>query len=85
MAPELNVMEISHSYVKLHWDEIPLQQRNGIIQGYTVYFQNETNNIEGIRGFNIDNIFLDGSKNVCFFVLLLWLLLTIMFIFCLKL
>ncbi len=73
MAPELNVMEISHSYVKLHWDEIPLQQRNGIIQGYTVYVQNETNNIEGIRGFNIDNIFLDGSKKkkICIIIMVI--------------
>ncbi len=53
VAPQLNVMEISHSYVKLHWDEIPLEQRNGIIQGYTVYFWNETNNIEGIQRFKL--------------------------------
>lgn len=49
VAPKLNVMEISHSYVKLHWDEIPLEQRNGIIQRYTIYFWNETNNIEVIK------------------------------------
>uniref|UniRef100_A0A671PWU9 Granulocyte colony-stimulating factor receptor-like n=1 Tax=Sinocyclocheilus anshuiensis TaxID=1608454 RepID=A0A671PWU9_9TELE len=49
VAPVLNFMEIRHSYVKLHWNEIPLEQRNGIIQGYTVYFWNELNNIKVIK------------------------------------
>uniref|UniRef100_A0A672MW84 Granulocyte colony-stimulating factor receptor-like n=1 Tax=Sinocyclocheilus grahami TaxID=75366 RepID=A0A672MW84_SINGR len=49
VAPVLHFMEIRHSYVKLHWDEIPLEQRNGIIQGYTVYFWNEMNNIKVIK------------------------------------
>ncbi len=67
MAPELNVKEISHSYVKLHWDETPLEQRNGIIEGYTVYFWNETNNIEGIQEFKVNNRFLDGRFQKFFY------------------
>lgn len=42
-APNLKVVEIHHSQVKLHWDEIPLEQRNGIIQGYTIYFWDDSN------------------------------------------
>uniref|UniRef100_A0A671N7R9 Granulocyte colony-stimulating factor receptor-like n=1 Tax=Sinocyclocheilus anshuiensis TaxID=1608454 RepID=A0A671N7R9_9TELE len=48
VAPELNVTEISHSYIKLHWDEIPLEQRNGIIQGYTISFWHERDRIKVI-------------------------------------
>ncbi|XP_052473537.1 granulocyte colony-stimulating factor receptor isoform X4 [Carassius gibelio] len=48
VAPYLNVTEISHSYIKLHWDEIPLEQRNGIIQGYTIFFWNERDKIKVI-------------------------------------
>ncbi|XP_016121955.1 interleukin-31 receptor subunit alpha-like, partial [Sinocyclocheilus grahami] len=48
VAPELNVTEINHSYIKLHWDEIPLEQRNGIIQGYTISFWHERDRIKVI-------------------------------------
>ncbi|KAK2903449.1 hypothetical protein Q8A67_008162 [Cirrhinus molitorella] len=46
VAPMLNVTKISHSYVKLKWNEIPLGQRNGIIQGYTVFVWDERNDIK---------------------------------------
>uniref|UniRef100_A0A8C1B136 Colony stimulating factor 3 receptor n=1 Tax=Cyprinus carpio carpio TaxID=630221 RepID=A0A8C1B136_CYPCA len=49
VAPYLNVTEISHSYIKLHWDEIPLEQRNGIIQGYTVFVWHERDKIKVIK------------------------------------
>ncbi|XP_077062198.1 granulocyte colony-stimulating factor receptor isoform X2 [Siphateles boraxobius] len=42
-APKLEVVEIHHSQVKLRWDEIPLEQRNGIIRGYTIYFWDDSN------------------------------------------
>ncbi|XP_073782889.1 uncharacterized protein [Danio rerio] len=45
-TPELNYEDISHSHLKFHWDEIPLQKRNGIIQGYTVYFWHKMNDIK---------------------------------------
>ncbi|XP_056331412.1 granulocyte colony-stimulating factor receptor [Danio aesculapii] len=47
-APELNYEDISHSRLKFHWDEIPLQKRNGIIQGYTLYFWHKMNDIKEI-------------------------------------
>ncbi|TRY60010.1 hypothetical protein DNTS_034663 [Danionella cerebrum] len=46
MAPELKIEESHHSHVKIHWDEIPLEQRNGIIQGYTVFFWHEMDEIQ---------------------------------------
>ncbi|XP_056107607.1 granulocyte colony-stimulating factor receptor [Rhinichthys klamathensis goyatoka] len=48
-APNLEVVEIHHSQVKLHWDEIPLEQRNGIIQGYTIYFWDDSNDTQVIH------------------------------------
>ncbi|CAM4696908.1 unnamed protein product [Leuciscus chuanchicus] len=42
-APDLEVPEILHSQVKLSWNEIPLEQRNGIVQGYTIYFWDDIN------------------------------------------
>ncbi|XP_072534919.1 granulocyte colony-stimulating factor receptor [Salminus brasiliensis] len=43
-SPKLNFGEIRPSYVELFWDEIPLQKRNGIITGYTVFYCDEKNN-----------------------------------------
>ncbi|KAL4657560.1 granulocyte colony-stimulating factor receptor [Arapaima gigas] len=45
-APLLQVGEVGHTHIKLTWDETPLEQRNGIIQSYTVYFWNEKNETE---------------------------------------
>lgn len=60
-APNLKVVEIHHSQVKLHWDEIPLEQRNGIIQGYTIYFWDDSNITQGIQGFKeVENRFSDN-------------------------
>lgn len=62
-APELKVVDIRYSQVKLRWDEIPLNETNGIIQGYTIYFWNDTDNVQGIQGFKeVDSRFLDGSR-----------------------
>ncbi|XP_067255545.1 granulocyte colony-stimulating factor receptor [Chanodichthys erythropterus] len=47
-APELKVVDIRYSQVKLCWDEIPLNETNGIIQGYTIYFWNDTDNVQVI-------------------------------------
>lgn len=62
-APELDVVDIRYSQVKLRWDEIPLNETNGIIQGYTIYFWNDTDNVRGIHGFReVDSRFLDGNR-----------------------
>lgn len=49
VAPELMFGEIHPSYVHFLWDEIPLEQRNGIIQGYTIFFWDERHNIQILR------------------------------------
>ncbi|XP_056618674.1 granulocyte colony-stimulating factor receptor isoform X2 [Triplophysa dalaica] len=50
VAPELMFGENHHStHVHLLWDEIPLEQRNGIIRGYTIYVWDERNNIQILR------------------------------------
>ncbi|XP_073702932.1 granulocyte colony-stimulating factor receptor [Garra rufa] len=46
VAPKLHVTKITHSYVILQWNEIPLEKRNGNIQGYTVFFWHDMNNIK---------------------------------------
>ncbi|KAK7147955.1 hypothetical protein R3I94_010471 [Phoxinus phoxinus] len=48
-APKLEVEEIHHSQVKLRWDEVPFEQRNGIIQGYTIYFWGDSNDTQVIN------------------------------------
>ncbi|XP_005173508.1 granulocyte colony-stimulating factor receptor isoform X1 [Danio rerio] len=47
-APELNYEEISRSHLKFHWGQIPLEKRNGIIQGYRFYFWHNKNEIKEI-------------------------------------
>lgn len=62
-APKLETVEIRYSQVNLRWDKIPLNETNGIIQGYTIYFWNDTDDIQGIQGFKeVDSRFLDGSR-----------------------
>ncbi|XP_051573990.1 granulocyte colony-stimulating factor receptor-like [Myxocyprinus asiaticus] len=46
MAPEWKNWKFHHSKVKLSWDEIPLEQRNGIVRRYTVYFWDDRGNIQ---------------------------------------
>ncbi|KAM6935147.1 granulocyte colony-stimulating factor receptor [Lycodopsis pacificus] len=38
MVPKIKIEKIWQSQVELTWDEIPLDQRNGIIQNYKVYY-----------------------------------------------
>ncbi|XP_061111778.1 granulocyte colony-stimulating factor receptor [Conger conger] len=38
MAPSVRVGEIHHTWARLAWEPIPLRERNGIIQNYTVYY-----------------------------------------------
>ncbi|XP_029360223.1 granulocyte colony-stimulating factor receptor isoform X2 [Echeneis naucrates] len=41
MVPKIQIKKTQQSNIELTWDEIPLYQRNGIIQGYKVYYWNE--------------------------------------------
>ncbi|XP_036395213.1 granulocyte colony-stimulating factor receptor isoform X1 [Megalops cyprinoides] len=48
VAPNLRVGEIHHTYVELTWDDTPLEQRNGIIQGYTIFYWDERGRTEAV-------------------------------------
>ncbi|XP_061574458.1 granulocyte colony-stimulating factor receptor [Cololabis saira] len=41
MVPKLQTKKMWKSHIELTWDEIPLDQRNGIIQSYTVFYRDE--------------------------------------------
>lgn len=41
MVPKVEIMKTWGSRVQLTWDEIPLAQRNGIIQNYKIFYWNE--------------------------------------------
>ncbi|XP_064801479.1 granulocyte colony-stimulating factor receptor isoform X2 [Oncorhynchus masou masou] len=43
-APDLRVREILHSRIELTWEEIPLCQRNGIVQSYQIFYWDEQGN-----------------------------------------
>jgi hypothetical protein len=46
-APDLRVREILHSRIELTWEEIPLCQRNGIVQSYQIFYWDEQGNTKG--------------------------------------
>ncbi|XP_036442595.1 granulocyte colony-stimulating factor receptor isoform X2 [Colossoma macropomum] len=49
-SPEPQFGEIRPSYVELYWDEIPLQQRNGIITSYRVFYWDDKNSVGDLEG-----------------------------------
>uniref|UniRef100_A0A4W5PYZ1 Colony stimulating factor 3 receptor n=1 Tax=Hucho hucho TaxID=62062 RepID=A0A4W5PYZ1_9TELE len=46
-TPNLRVREILHSRIELTWEEIPLCQRNGIVQSYQIFYWDEQGNTKG--------------------------------------
>ncbi|XP_035018900.1 granulocyte colony-stimulating factor receptor [Hippoglossus stenolepis] len=38
MVPKIQIKKMWHSHIELTWDEIPLEQRNGIIQSYKIFY-----------------------------------------------
>nr|XP_005988833.1 PREDICTED: granulocyte colony-stimulating factor receptor isoform X2 [Latimeria chalumnae] len=56
-APKLKVKEIGKSYAELTWDPIPIDERNGFIRIYTLFYIDEKKEIK--------NITVDGSKTSC--------------------
>ncbi|KAG5271419.1 hypothetical protein AALO_G00179530 [Alosa alosa] len=46
IAPTIKFLVISDSHTELSWDDIPVSKRNGIIQGYRVYYEDEDGNME---------------------------------------
>nr|XP_046254767.1 granulocyte colony-stimulating factor receptor [Scatophagus argus]XP_046254768.1 granulocyte colony-stimulating factor receptor [Scatophagus argus] len=41
MVPKLQMIKTWKSYIEFTWDEIPLDQRNGIIQSYKIFYWND--------------------------------------------
>ncbi|XP_056235695.1 granulocyte colony-stimulating factor receptor [Seriola aureovittata] len=41
VVPKIRIKKTWKSHIELTWDEIPLDQRNGIIQGYKVFYWDE--------------------------------------------
>ncbi|XP_076592347.1 granulocyte colony-stimulating factor receptor [Chaetodon auriga] len=41
VVPKIQIKKTWQSHIELTWDEIPLDQRNGIIQSYKVFYWNE--------------------------------------------
>uniref|UniRef100_A0A667Z0B2 Colony stimulating factor 3 receptor n=1 Tax=Myripristis murdjan TaxID=586833 RepID=A0A667Z0B2_9TELE len=46
IVPKIWVKKTWHSYIELSWDEIPLGQRNGIVQNYKIFYWDEEGHIE---------------------------------------
>ncbi|XP_068613771.1 granulocyte colony-stimulating factor receptor-like [Brachionichthys hirsutus] len=42
IVPKIQIKKTWQSRIELTWDEIPLNQRNGIIQGYKIFYWNQT-------------------------------------------
>ncbi|XP_056142284.1 granulocyte colony-stimulating factor receptor [Lampris incognitus] len=49
VVPEIKVKDTRQSYVELTWDEIPIGQRNGIIQNYKVFYWNKDDHIKVVN------------------------------------
>ncbi|XP_072769197.1 granulocyte colony-stimulating factor receptor [Nerophis lumbriciformis] len=50
MVPKLRIQKNWRSDVELTWDEIPLDQRNGIIRSYTLFYWDETKIVHAAIG-----------------------------------
>ncbi|XP_051262889.1 granulocyte colony-stimulating factor receptor [Dicentrarchus labrax] len=49
MVPKIRIKKTWQSRIELTWDEIPLDQRNGIIQSYKVFYWNEKGLINAVN------------------------------------
>jgi len=47
LVPDLKVKFSWGSYVELTWEELPLQERNGIITGYQLFYWDDPEHITG--------------------------------------
>lgn len=49
MAPKMRIKKTWQSHVELTWDEIPLDQRNGMIQSYRVFYWAEKGRVQVVN------------------------------------
>lgn len=47
MVPKIRVKKTWQLRIELTWDELPLDQQNGIIQSYKVFYRNENGPVSG--------------------------------------
>lgn len=50
VVPKIHIKKTWQSHVELTWDEIPLDQRNGIIQGYKIFYMDDKGPINVVIG-----------------------------------
>ncbi|XP_061675847.1 granulocyte colony-stimulating factor receptor [Syngnathoides biaculeatus] len=50
MVPKITIKKTWQYHVELTWDEIPLEQRNGIIQSYRLFYWDETKTVQVATG-----------------------------------
>uniref|UniRef100_A0A3P8YSW1 Colony stimulating factor 3 receptor n=1 Tax=Esox lucius TaxID=8010 RepID=A0A3P8YSW1_ESOLU len=63
IAPNLRVWETGPFGIELTWEEIPLLQRNGIVQSYRIFYWNEQGNIKVVdAAVEKRSVILDGLK-----------------------
>lgn len=47
VVPELKIKQNWNSDIEISWEEIPLEQRNGFIKGYKVFYWEENGPVKG--------------------------------------
>nr|XP_015204327.1 PREDICTED: granulocyte colony-stimulating factor receptor [Lepisosteus oculatus] len=47
-APKMEVRQVRDTQAELTWDEIPVDERNGIIRNYTIFYLDESNKIKSV-------------------------------------
>lgn len=47
VVPKIHIKKTWQSHIELTWEEIPLEQRNGIIQGYKIFCLDDKGAING--------------------------------------
>lgn len=50
MVPKIRIKKTWQFHIELTWDEIPLSQRNGIIQSYKIFYWNEQGQVKVVNG-----------------------------------
>lgn len=52
-VPKIQIKKTWWSDIEVSWDEIPLQQRNGFIKSYQVFYWEENGSVKGwLKGLN---------------------------------
>ncbi|XP_051999376.1 granulocyte colony-stimulating factor receptor-like isoform X2 [Xyrauchen texanus] len=69
VAPELKFRQLHPSHVKIFWVEIPLEQRNGIIQKYTIHFWDDRGHNQ-VKETNQTEVLVNLQQNSTYYCLI---------------